>query len=221
MNKFCIITGHFGSGKTEFALNLAMEKKKYYNRIVMLDMDIVNPYFRTKDAKDRLKQLNIDLIASQFANTNVDLPSLPPEINSVFEDKEAFVIFDVGGDEDGAIVLGRYQKFFADLPYEMLMVINTKRPWTDNENSIISMKEEIEASSRLKITGFVNNTNLMGETTPQMLEEGQKIIQKAAEKCKLEIKYISGREDILEKISPSIPTKQLKLDLQLGLPWQK
>ena len=113
-----IITGHYGSGKTEIAINLAQKLKNP----VIVDMDIVNPYFRTADAKDKLEALGVKVITPEFANTNVDIPSLPPEIFSALQGTND-VILDVGGDEDGAIALGQFNKYFQN-GYEMYFVMN-------------------------------------------------------------------------------------------------
>ena len=119
-----IIVGHYGSGKTEFAINYALKLKETFKKVYIVDLDIVNPYFRTNDERKVLEDLGLSVIASPYASSNVDVPSLPADIHRVFADKEAAVVFDVGGDDDGAVALGRYKQFFNEEAPEMLFVIN-------------------------------------------------------------------------------------------------
>ena len=196
-----IITGHYGSGKTEFAINLAVQK----NMRTIVDLDIVNPYFRTADVRDKL---NVKVIAPQFANTNVDIPALPPEINSVFFE-EGDVLFDVGGDDDGAIALGRYNKEFRTREYTMLFVINARRPNSQNASQIIEMIRNVESVSRLKVTGLVNNTHVMGETTLQHVVEGLEI----AKEVGIPIVYNSG-------IISGLPEPAFYMNKYINVPWE-
>ena len=122
--EYYIFAGHFGSGKTEVALNFAKRKAKEGNKVTIIDLDIVNPYFRTADARTVLEENEIQLIASEFANSNLDMPTVAPEVMSVFCKTDGVVIFDVGGDEDGAYALGQFNRFFDK--YEMYFVVNTK-----------------------------------------------------------------------------------------------
>jgi hypothetical protein len=165
-----IIIGHYGSGKSEVAINLAIA----YKIKQIVDLDIVNPYFRLNDAQDVLKQNNIEVIASKFAGTNADLPSLPHDINRIFDDKKD-VIIDVGGDDVGARVLGRFNNEILAANCKVIMVVNTKRPETSTKEAIVQQINEIEFASKLKITHIINNTNLMHETTAEMLEESRQI----------------------------------------------
>ena len=160
MKKINIITGHYGSGKTEFAINYALKLKDVYGSSVICDMDIVNPYFRTNDAVDFLKKENVNVIAPEYANTNLDLPSLPSDIISVFSENSPPSVLDVGGDDDGAIALGQFYPYISKEDYEMFFVINALRPDTSNSDDIIKLIKDIEYVSRCKVTSIVNNTNL-------------------------------------------------------------
>ncbi len=157
-SRIVIVCGHYGAGKTNVAVNIAKEAAKAGRRVCIVDMDIVNPYFRAADNKTELEALGVRCILPRFANTNVDLPSLPPELQSVFYSDE-FAIIDVGGD-DGAVALSTYKARFIECGYDMLYVYNKSRPLTAELSDAIESLEAIEAISGLKFSGVVNNTNL-------------------------------------------------------------
>ena len=202
-----IIVGHYGSGKTEFAINYALKLKETFETVYIVDLDIVNPYFRTNDAKEQLEKLGLSVIASAYASSNVDVPALPSEVHRVFADKNAAVVFDVGGDDDGAVALGRYKQFFNQETPEMLFVINTYRPLTADSASIIQMIENIEAVSRQKITGLVNSSNLAGLTTAEELVKGQTITDEVSQKTGLPCVYVAGLEPVLSKLPKDFSAK--------------
>ncbi|MBE7053615.1 MAG: ATP-binding protein [Ruminococcaceae bacterium] len=214
-----IVTGHYGSGKTEFALNLAMNLKKENKKVSICDLDIVNPYFRTNDARKLLEENGIKVISSQFANTNVDIPVLPGEVLSVFADKETYKIFDVGGDDDGAIALGTYFHYISKEPYNMYFVVNTLRPMTSTKEEIYEMARNIEAASRLKITDIVNNTNLQGLTKAEDIVKSIKIVDEAAKMLGVNVKYISGKKEILDNLPQGLQNKRFNLDIYLKMPF--
>ena len=171
MNKFkrlTLLCGHYGSGKTNVAVNLAFYLKEQYNNVVVADLDIVNPYFRTKDSIDDFKARGIELICSQYANTNVDIPALPANMYRLTADKDITAVIDVGGDDRGAYALGRLvPEIEAENNYDMLMVINGYRPLTPDAESTIEVMREIEEACKLKFTGLVNNSNIGEETTAE------------------------------------------------------
>lgn len=212
-----IIVGHYGSGKTEFALNFAFNLKKIYEKVYIIDLDIVNPYFRTADVKEKLNSFGIDVIASQYACTNVDIPALPPDIIRVFSEKDAAVVFDVGGDDDGAIALGRYKQYFEREPYELLFVVNTFRPLTKTADDIKEMMKAIEIVSRLKITGLVNNSNLASLTTINELISGQKIIEKVSSELGVALKYISGLDNVISQLPDNFKNKAFNIKRYLEM----
>ncbi len=161
-----IISGHFGSGKTNIAVNLSLDLKRQESNVAIADVDIVNPYFRTKDSEDLLNEKGIKLICSAFANSNVDLPSLPQELYAITDDKSLHVILDVGGDDRGALALGRLApKLEEENNFDMYYVINKFRPLTKDAQSTIEVMKEIEFACKLKFTGIINNSNLGNETT--------------------------------------------------------
>ena len=171
MNKFkrlTLLCGHYGSGKTNVAVNLAFYLKEQYNNVVVADLDIVNPYFRTKDSMDDFKARGIELICSEYANTNVDIPSLPANMYRLTADKDITAVIDVGGDDRGAYALGRLvPEIKAENNFDMLMVINGYRPLTPDAESTVEVMREIEEACKLKFTGLVNNSNIGEETTAE------------------------------------------------------
>lgn len=177
MKKINVFVGHYGSGKTEVAVNFAIQNKIG----AIADLDTVNPYFRTNDAKKILTDAGIRVISPYYAGTNVDIPALPPEVCSVFFEKNGAVL-DVGGDDDGAAVLGRFHEYFKNSDAEIIGVINVFRPETDSAEKIIEMLGAIENASRLKITALINNSNLMEETERKHIEHGEKLVLAVCEK---------------------------------------
>ena len=163
-----LFAGHYGSGKTNIAVNYALHLKEKYEKVVITDLDIVNPYFRTADSLDELTKAGIKLISSEFANTNVDLPALPQDVYSILDDRSAVAILDIGGDDRGAYALGRYETAIREEnDYEMLFVFNVYRPLTPDAGSALEVMKEIEAAGKIKFTAIVNNSNLGALTTKE------------------------------------------------------
>ncbi|RCX15437.1 hypothetical protein DFR58_11317 [Anaerobacterium chartisolvens] len=214
-----IFTGHFGSGKTEVAVNYALKLAEKGCKTAIVDFDIVNPYFRTADARERLESRGIYVLAPMYANTNVDVPALPAEISAIFEKKEYRVVFDVGGDDLGARVLSRYRNEIGEDDYEMFFVINIKRPMTDTVRKICDMAEEIQYSSRLKITSLVNNTNLLGKTTFEHIEEGHRMISEVSEKMNIPIGFTSLIGKSGEELEIRAGAEILRMEKLIKLPW--
>lgn len=168
--RITLLCGHYGSGKTNVAVNLACELRKQYDRVALADLDIVNPYFRSKDSRGELEDLGIRLICSEYANTNVDIPALPQDMYAVTDDQDLRVILDVGGDDRGALALGRLtDTIVAENDYEMIAVINSARPLTHTPEDTVDVLREIEAAGRIRFTGIINNTNLGRETDEEVV----------------------------------------------------
>ena len=162
-----LLAGHYGSGKTNLAVNLARMMRLRYDRVTVADLDIVNPYFRSADSADELKDLGIRLIVSPYANTNLDAPALPQEMYSIVDDRSRHVIIDVGGDERGALALGRISgRILEENDYDMFLIVNRFRPLTRDAESVREVMAEIETACGLPFTGIVNNSNLGAETVP-------------------------------------------------------
>lgn len=168
-HRFLLVTGHFGSGKTNVAVNLALNLRSRGYTVTIADLDIVNPYFRTADNVAELKAAGVRCIIPAFANSNVDIPSIPPEINTAFEDDSDYVILDIGGDDSGATALGMFASRLTAFGYDMLYVVNAYRPLTDTPEGALTILREIEAQSRLHCTGIVNNSNLGSATEADTL----------------------------------------------------
>ncbi len=212
-----IVVGHYGSGKTEFAINYALWLRKSFPKVYIVDLDIVNPYFRTNDERARLEAMGLSVIASPYASSNVDVPSLPSDIYRVFADRDAAVVFDVGGDDDGAVALGRYKQYFDAEPTEMLFVINAYRPMTSCAEQIVSLVADIEAVSRQKITGLVNSSNLAGLTTIHEVIKGQAVTEAASQISGIPCRYISVVEEIAKDLPPELTDKIFSIKRFMGL----
>ncbi len=168
VKRVTLFAGHYGSGKTNIAVNYAINLKKSGYDVAIADMDIVNPYFRTKDSEDELEKAGIKLISSEFAGSNVDLPALPGEIYSLIDVKTRYGVFDIGGDDRGATALGRYSDAIkAENNYEMFLVVNKYRPLSRTPELAIEIMKEIEYTASIKFTGIINNSNLGAETTAE------------------------------------------------------
>ncbi len=166
--RITLLSGHYGSGKTNIAVNLAFYLKKISERVTIADIDIVNPYFRTEDSRRELEAAGIRLISSEFANSNVDLPALPQEVYSIVDDRGVRAVIDVGGDDRGALALGRWRDaILEENDYEMLFVVNRFRPLTRDAASTIEVMREIELAAGMPFTAIVNNSNLGGETSAE------------------------------------------------------
>ncbi len=203
--RMTILSGHYGSGKTNIAVNLAFSLKKQYDNVVVADMDIVNPYFRTKDSLKEFEKGGIKLIASRFAGSNVDLPSLPQEMYMLTDDKSSRAILDIGGDERGALVLGRYApKILEENDYEMLFVFNAARPLTPDADSALEVMREIEAAGKIAFTGIINNTNLGRETTPETVLSSLTKADELSKKANLPIVMTTVEKSLFDPLKEKI-----------------
>jgi len=215
-----IFSGHFGSGKTEVALNFAMKLKEKGEKVTIVDLDIVNPYFRTNDAREILNKNGIKLIANDFASTNLDMPTVPLNLLSVFDDRESVVIFDVGGDDDGAFALGQYKQYFDKEKYEMHFVVNTKRPLTENTDDLLEIAQRIEAASRLKFTDIYNNTNLSVMTDENTLFSDYDEIEKLSEKMGIIVKKNCGVNVALKNVPEKLKGTEFEMEIYIPKPWE-
>jgi len=166
--RITLLCGHYGSGKTNLAVNIALDLSKDHEKVVIADLDIVNPYFRTIDSAEDLREAGVKLVVSSYANSNVDIPALPQEMYSLVDDRSLTCIVDVGGDDRGAYALGRIAGAIREEnDYDMFLVINRYRPLTPDAESTLEIMHEIEAAASLKFTGIINNSNLAAETEPE------------------------------------------------------
>jgi tRNA uridine 5-carbamoylmethylation protein Kti12 len=221
IKKLNIFTGHFGSGKTEIAVNFAINLAAIGKQTALVDMDIVNPFFRSSDVKSIMEDMNIKVISPIFANTNVDVPALPAEINAVFEDESLHSVLDVGGDDVGAKVLGRYKDYIVKRDYDLYFVVNTRRPFTRDCESISGIINEIESASGLKVTKLVDNTNVLEDTDAQVLINSNKIISEVSKRNNIDIAFYSGFDSKLSELKESFNLGYFKMEKNIYLPWNK
>ena len=216
-----IIIGAYGSGKSEYSIHLARRFKTQGLDVVLADLDVVNPYFRSREMQDDFIQEGIDIIAPEGEYKHSDLPMISPRVKGAIQNKAKTVILDVGGDPAGCRTLGRFEEPIKTRGYSMLYIVNTMRPFTSTPEEIISMKEALEATSRLKITEIICNTNLMDETTVEIVLKGIKIVEKAAELSGLPFKtYL-----VLNKYEKIVPDhlggkKREVMAYNLKKPWE-
>jgi len=215
--RIVIFAGHYGSGKTNLAVNYALELKKHHERVILCDVDTVNPYFRTKDSEKILEEHGITLISPEYANSNVDLPSLPALVNTIFADESARVVIDVGGDDAGAIALGQYADRLKAAGYEMLLVINAYRYLTRSPEDVREIMDEIELAARLKFTGIVNNSNLGKETTTETIAKSLAFAQGVHELTDLPVLATSHRRDVA---AGAIDTPDWEIDIYTKEAWK-
>ncbi len=204
--RLTLMAGHYGSGKTNIAVNLAMMLKKSGEDVVIADLDIVNPYYRTKDSEEELRAAGIPLISSEYANSNVDVPALPQELYSIVDIRSRHAIVDIGGDDRGALALGRYTPFILEEnDYDMLLVINKYRPLTPDTASTLEVMREIEAAGGLPFTGIVNNSNLGRETTPEDVIASDAYAKDIAAATGLPIRMTTVKAEIAGAVAEVLP----------------
>ncbi len=210
-----LFAGHYGSGKTNIAVNYAIKLASEGKKVCIADLDIVNPYFRTKDSEDELKANGIDLISPHYANTNVDLPALPAESYRLVQDRSVYGIMDIGGDDRGAYALGRFvDAIKAENDYEMVFVANCYRPLTSNADDTIEIMREIEAACGLSFTCIVNNSNLGNLTTPETVTDSFPYIEELCEKTGLPLRMHTAVKDVADKLT-GVPVMPLTLQKKL------
>ncbi len=201
MNKrIKIFVGGFGSGKTEIAINYSIYCRKSYTKVAIVDLDIVNPYFRTREARDALNLKGVEVVAPEGKLTYTDVPLISPEIKGLIQNPDYCLILDVGGDDVGSVVLGNFRNIIQDFGYEMLLVVNPYRPFARGVPQIKQMAQEIENRSRLKISGIISNPNLSRQTDEKIIKQGHILAKQASQKLNLPIKFICMDEQFSQKI---------------------
>ena len=202
MKRLTLFAGHYGSGKTNIAVNYAMMLKKQGFDVIVADLDIVNPYFRTKDSEKELQEMGIELISSRFANTNLDIPSLPQEMYRTVQDKSRYAVMDIGGDDAGAVALGRFAPFIKEENnYDMVFVVNFYRPLSRTAEEALEIMREVESSSKLKFTSIINNSNLGELTTAEDVLSTEKEAQRLSELSGLPLKMTSVKESLYNELN--------------------
>lgn len=206
--RLTLFAGHYGSGKTNIAVNYALHLAGEGKRVCIADMDIVNPYFRTADSREALEDAGIRLISPQYANTNVDLPALPAEAYSLVQDKSSYAIMDIGGDDRGAYALGRFTPAIKEENnYRMAFVANCYRPLTRTAEDALEIMREIEAACGLPFTCIVNNSNLGSETTVETFLDSLTYVHQLSELSGLPVWLHTAVDPVARQLSdlPMLP----------------
>ena len=232
MKTYWVLVGSFGSGKSELALNLALEKAKE-GPCSLVDLDVINPYFRTSERGDVLKPAGVELIMPPFALDKIEIMSLSAQVFSVFSPGEGNVIFDIGGDDVGSIALGQYKARFDRIPPEqlnVLFIVNCLRPTAADFDSAMDVLAKIQYVSRLKVTGIVNNANLAGETEACHLAEGYALVKRLSQATGIPVWGSCGTEEVLRSfreyvrenaLDPAFVGKYQPIEIMMHRSWEK
>lgn len=203
--RLTLLCGHYGSGKTNIAVNMAFDLKKRYERCAIADLDIVNPYFRTKDTAQEFARAGIRFICSEYANSNVDIPALPQDMYALTDDRTMHAVLDIGGDDRGALVLGRLAPaILAENDYEMLAVINCYRPLTRTPEDTLAVLAEIEAAGGIAFTGILNDSNLGADTTPDTVRASLSYAERVASAAHLPLRATCVSEALYPALADEI-----------------
>jgi len=220
--RITIISGNFGSGKTEIAVNYAINLSKQIDNLHIADLDVVNPYFRCREAKKQMEEYGIKVIIPNLQYFYADLPIIIPEIKGLFENPENKAIIDVGGDKVGARVLPSFGKSIANNDYDLFFVVNKNRPFTDTIDGCKNIISEIENESKLKITGLIGNTHLIDETTPETIYDGYEFTKELSQTLNIPIKFIGAIDEVYDILDKSkIKDNVLRLKRLMLPPWLK
>jgi hypothetical protein len=216
------IVGNYGSGKTEVSINLAVHRKQAGLNVRMADLDLVNPYFRTREARKQLGALGIEVVLPQEQYLQADLPVLIPEIAGMIRKTEGLTLLDVGGDDAGAMVLAALADAFKDIQVRLLQVVNPLRPNTSTVEGCLKIRDEIEHAARMKITGLIGNANLIDETVEDVIYSGYRFAQKLADESNLPLEFVTVAREILPGIDVNrFSCPVLPIVRQLVPPWLK
>lgn len=222
-----VLIGNYGSGKSELALNFAMQAAARGDRTELLDLDMVNTYFRLTERGKMVEQKEIRLVSPNFACSGIETLSLPAEVSSAFVLDWDTVIFDVGGDDVGATALGRYHRDFMALEpgaLEVLNVVNIRRPLASTVEKIHRLQEGMQTHARLQITGMINNTNLSTMTSADDLWDGYELLRQVVELTGIPVAYTTGKKDVLDAFlardpDPKYVGKPVAIDVYMHRDW--
>lgn len=181
-HRLSIVIGAYGSGKSEIAVNMSLAQRKAWpdKSLLIADLDIINPFYRSSDCAPALEKAGIRVISPMYAGSNVDAPVIPPDVYSIFDDETYTGVFDIGGEDMGATILGSMRHRIENTDTQILMAVNTLRPFTSDAKQIAEMTAILSQAAGFKIDGYLHNTNLLGETTSEIITEGEKIMKEAS-----------------------------------------
>ena len=219
MKRMQIITGHYGSGKTEYAVNLARSLAEKMENVVLADLDIVNPYFRSYEQTKMLEDAGVKVIVTSCGGV-ADIPALNPAVMSVFQDSKWNGVLDIGGDPIGARVLARFAYQIKEDEYDLLFVLNANRPETRDVESALTYMRGIENECHLRVTGIVNNTHLCGETTIEEIFKGAALAQALSEKTGLPIVHHAVQKKFAEQAAAKLSEPVLPMNIYMRKPWE-
>ena len=219
MKRIQIITGHYGSGKTEYAVNLALHLAQTTENVALADMDIVNPYFRSYEQAKRLEDAGIRVIVTSCGGI-ADIPAINPEVMSIFQQEKWTGVLDIGGDPIGARVLARFAPQLKSEDFDLLFVLNANRPETKDVESALQYMQGIEAECRQKVTGIVNNTHLCGETTAEEILKGARLAQELSERTSLPVIHHAVQRKFVEQVQDKLPEPILPMNIYMKKPWE-
>ena len=210
MKRIIIITGHYGSGKTEFAVNMAINLKKEHEKVALLDMDIANPYFRSRERQKYMENLGIVVHHNSYGyDITEDMPAISASLKTPLENKDYLAVVDVGGDDSGARVLNQFKKYFMMGDSTMLCVINGNRPETDHLDGALEHIEKIQNETGIKIEGLINNTHLIRETTTRDIIKGYNLCRQISERLGIPTVYNTCIEELLVELNQTIQKEGL------------
>ncbi len=216
-----VIVGNYGSGKTEVAVNLAVNQKQAGVDVLLADLDLVNPYFRTREARNSLAELGIEVVLPPRKYLNADLPILSPKVGGLIKNPAALSILDAGGDGVGATVLAALADMFKDKKVNMFQVINPFRPFTADVEGCLVMRDQIEATSKLKITGLIGNAHLMDDTRTADIMKGYELVLEVSRASELPIVFITAAPDLIPELGKKgLACPVLPINRQLIPPWK-
>ena len=219
--RILVLVGNYGSGKTEISLNLALKLARRGEKVTLVDLDIVNPYFRSSERTELLEKEGVKVYAPSFAMSTVDVPSLPADIQAVFADKSRRVIFDVGGDDTGAAALGQYKPYFDQDDVEVLFVVNAFRPLSGDADSVCDLMLRVAGRSRLSPTAVINNANVAWETEESDLVRGEELLREVSARMNLPIGYLCAKQDILDKLPDHLSGERIAIDILMRPEWME
>lgn len=219
--RILVLVGNYGSGKTEISLNLALKLARRGEKVTLVDLDIVNPYFRSSERTELLEKEGVKVYAPSFAMSTVDVPSLPADIQAVFANKSRRVIFDVGGDDTGAAALGQYKPYFDQDDVEVLFVVNAFRPLSGDADSVCDLMLRVAGRSRLSPTAVINNANVAWETEESDLVRGEELLREVSTRMNLPIGYLCAKQDILDKLPDHLSGERIAIDILMRPEWME